>query len=458
MMKRMLCIWLPDWPPSEMDLFEASAALEVLAGQCERFSPVVGIEPAAVPDSLMLDVTGLTHLFGGEVALMEKIVGHFQRRELAVRVSIADTLGAAWAIAHFYRPSSCHLIPPGQTVDALQPLPIRALRLPEETVDRLRQLGIGRIGQLEALPRREITSRLGPELIRRWDQAIGHLAEPVRAHRPPPEFQADWSPEHPTTRRETIEAAIEQLVARIARQLLARGQGVLRMTCRLEWERGTEALREAASGDLHSTLTVGLFEPTASAGHLVALLQMQWDRLRLPGPISSLSIAAASTAPLILRQREMFACRGDAARRPSRHIAGLIDRLSSRLGRRSVLHAKLLSDAQPERAYRYEPLVGGPRRRRVRRPELPPRPLRLLPRPLALTATSTTSAGPPLEFRAYGEEHCLAESWGPERIETGWWRGRTIGRDYYQIATTTGRRFWLFCSLRDGRWFLHGVF
>jgi protein ImuB len=81
-----------------------------------------------------------------------------------------------------------------------------------------------------------------------------------------------------------------------------------------------------------------------------------------------------------------------------------------------------------------------------------------LPRPLLLMATSVAPDGPPLGFRHGGEEHKIVHAWGPERIETGWWRGRPVGRDYYRVETTAGRRFWLFRRLRDGKWFLHGSF
>ena len=118
-------------------------------------------------------------------------------------------------------------------------------------------------------------------------------------------------------------------------------------------------------------------------------------------------------------------------------------------------------DAQPELAWRYDPLLDGSRRRRrsvFETTGLPPRPLRLLCRPISLRSKSTAPDGPPLLFQLRNREHRVAQSWGPERIETGWWRGQVIGRDYYRIETVDGRRFWLFRRLRDGRWFLHGVF
>jgi protein ImuB len=86
------------------------------------------------------------------------------------------------------------------------------------------------------------------------------------------------------------------------------------------------------------------------------------------------------------------------------------------------------------------------------------RPLRLFPQPFALDVVSVVPDGPPLVFTWGGMERRIERTWGPERIQTGWWRARGVGRDYYRVETSLGHRFWLFRQLADGRWFLHGVF
>jgi protein ImuB len=143
----------------------------------------------------------------------------------------------------------------------------------------------------------------------------------------------------------------------------------------------------------------------------------------------------------------------------TQQTADLIDRLASRLGRDRILAVRLLAEAQPERAYRYESLVA--KRRNTRRSpprDLPPRPLQLLRRPVRLAAVAIVPDGPPLHFTLPSGQQRVARSWGPERIQTGWWRGQPIHRDYYRVETTTGTRYWLFRRRTDGAWFLHGVF
>jgi protein ImuB len=82
----------------------------------------------------------------------------------------------------------------------------------------------------------------------------------------------------------------------------------------------------------------------------------------------------------------------------------------------------------------------------------------LLNRPLAARVWSVVPGGPLTRLQWQGEDERIWRSWGPERIQTGWWRGQPANRDYYQVETASGRRYWLFRRLRDGRWFLHGLF
>ena len=428
-----------------------------------RFSPLVAVESAPAPESLLLDITGVAHLFGGETALLETVAGDFISRGWDLRAAVADTIGAAWAIAHFgksfvvppsggfsagfrlkpvLRTPEYIVVPSDATLALLRPLPIEALRLPEPTVALLHQLGIRRIEQLEAIPREELSSRFGPHLLEQWDRAVGRLAEPLPTYEPPPAMAASWSAEYPTDRRETIEAALEHLAGRVAALLLQRGCGAMQLECRLECVSG-EPVR----------ISVGLFHPTAWAKHLVELLRVRLDVVRIASPVRSVHLAATLAAPLELRQQELFS--DGFSRRHPRHWSALIDRLSNRLGHAAVMRVRLLPDAQPELAYRYFPMVarrGRAASRGAAAPEMPPRPLRLL------TAPAPLAAGLPSQFRFSGRLHQVAQTWGPERIETGWWRGQAAARDYYRIETTTGRRFWIFRRLQDDRWFLHGVF
>ncbi len=449
-------------------------ALEKLAEHSERYSPTVGIESGDRPEGLLLDITGVARLFGGEAPLAKAIAHDLTRWGLVVRLGLADTIGAAWAAARYgaatapgNSPSAAGTIADIRSLpDDLGPLPIEALRLSADIVNRLHQLGIDRIAQLEALPRADLSSRFTPQLLRRMDQAAGRLAEAIPGHRAAPKFQVEWSPEYPTTRRSTIAAAIEKLIRALCEKLASHGRGAVQVECRLLCPPHPPVRME-----------VGMFEPSTRWRHVFGLVELRLERLRLPGPVAAVLVSAPATAALVYEQRELFSDEGVdlcAGRNPTtplpssgrqrRTLAGLVDRLSSRLGPRAVLGVRLLADAQPELAWRGEPLVERLTRRTARRHrELPPRPLRLRRRPIALAATSigpghVGDRGCLVQFSLRGRQHRIARCWGPERIETGWWRGRAVGRDYYRVETTQGTHCWLFRRLRDGKWFLQGLF
>ena len=490
------------------------AALEHLAAACEEFSPTIALaetsDDGKEVDSLYLDVTGLAPLFGGQAALARRIVKRFHQRRLLARVALADTFCAAWGIAHygfgvgqtFVSVEQCplladknvcpttFLVPPGQTRAAVEPLPLAALRLDDETLDLLAQLGLTCVGDLLRLPRESLPSRFGPALIRRLDEAVGDVGEAMIPFRSPPEFSAGWSLEYPTARRDHIEHVLAHLVRHLACALADQNQGALALSVRLSCLAGRSV-----------ELDVGLFEPSDRPEHLLDLARLRLERLALPEAVERIVVAAPRTAAIVPRQFELFTESKRDPGAPGRELARLVDRLSSRLGSPCVVRSRLSASAQPELAYRQEPIVGGSRvggeslrRHRVghapraarrtgyskklgesiRLPqlsrerhaerallaELGPlhRPLFLRSPPTAVEVIAVAPDGPPRVFHDQGEAHLIVRHWGPERIETSWWRGRLVRRDYYRVETRAGRCFWLFRRLGDGRWFLHGEF
>ncbi len=444
-------------------------ALEELAEWCRRFSPIVGCEEA--DSSLLLDVTGLGPLFGGEQALADRIVRALHERALTARVAIADTLGAAWAVAHF-ADLACEtsdasailsalrvplIVPAGQTWGALAALPVEALRLPPETCALLAEIGLQRIEQLAALPRDTLRSRFGPRVLENLDRACGAAAEAIVARAAPEELEFAWSLEYPTDRRETIELVLAPLVARACDALAQQGRGVLRLQCRFEYEHPPA-----------DDFVVGLYRPSASARHVGDLVRLKLESLGFREPVATIRVAVLAVDRLEVHQQALFDSDPDSRsnREAPRALATLVDRLSNRLGPDAVVRPRLLAGAQPEFACQYQPLSSLATRRRKKthggRPAETPvagdRPLRLEPKPLPLSVVSLAPEGPPVTFRLAGRDERVVRVWGPERIETGWWRTRCVRRDYYQVETARGARYWLFRHLNSGKWFLHGVF
>ena len=118
------------------------AALQRLTGWCLRYAPQVSAVP---PDEVWIDVTGTAHLHGGENSLLRDLLDHLAVHGITARAAIADTPGAAHAVARFGARGAT-VVTPGETVEAITPLPIEALRLPSETTDGLRLLGFEQVG------------------------------------------------------------------------------------------------------------------------------------------------------------------------------------------------------------------------------------------------------------------------------------------------------------------------
>ena len=437
-------------------------ALQRWAGWLERFSPVVGLEDGERPSSLLLDIRGCGRLFGGEEQLLDTLVAGMVRKGRTVRAAIAETVGAAWAVSHYaVAPSSARpspsatrssgwgerwVVAPGECGLLLPALPIEALRLPATTLVLLQELGIWRIGPLLDLPRDELTCRFGPELLQRLDQAWGDLPEPILPYRLPPVARADWVFDEPVFQRQALEAVGERLIRELVEELRSRGEGITQLECYY-----------FSAQDVPRQGTIQVYEPTINAAHLAELFRLRLEQEKRLGEIGALRLMVRSSEPLRYRQGNLFAVQQEEA--GPHEFGQLVDRLRSRLGRRAIVQPRLIPDAQPEEACRYEPFDERSARYVGRRPPVDGhRPITLLPRPWAIRVVAVVPEGPPIRLDWAGKQYRVRQCWGPERIETGWWRGCPVARDYYQVELERALRWWIFREREQGSWFLHGIF
>jgi protein ImuB len=465
-MEPSLAVYEED-PPAD------TRALRKLAAWAERYSPTVGLEENPRPECLLLDITGCAPYFHGEERLAQRALAEFGKEGWKVRIAVSDTVGAAWGLAHHVE--NYYVAPPGEIENILLPLPVAALRLPEETLENLLELGIERIGQLVELPRAGLPGRFGSLVIERLDQALGRLVEPIISCRFGSEVQVRCSFEYPTERREVLHHALEQLLDRLVEMLRERHRGAKHLECCFYHEAAAPV-----------RIDVQLFRPSRSAVHLGKLLHARLEHIRMDEPVSGIRLRVPVVEVMPERQFELF----DAEEPREEELSALIDRLVSRLGREAVTFASVVPDPQPEYACRFDPTIakevrsegrgtrGAGRRVRSKKREagdeeqwvsnssrfssltsrpLTRRPVQVwpVPEPLEILALAQ---GLPAHLRRCGKEYTVQQAWGPERIETGWWRGQDIHRDYYIVETAAGTRWWIFRRHDDGRWFLHGCF
>lgn len=423
-----------------------AAALHQAAAWCQRFSPLVATEE---PDSLLLNITGCSHLFGGELQMAEQAVAQLRTRGYIARAAIAGTPSAAWAVAH-YHAATVHVVLPGQLADALHPLPIAALRLATAVIQTLRELDVHRIGQLVQLPLQLLPSRFGPEILYRLDQALGEIGDPLTPEKVVEPDEVSWTFEPPCSDRRVMEWVLEHLLGKLLERLHPRQQGIQRLECHF-FRDPTDFRR----------LSVGLLQPSASLLYVMDLLRLHQERADWGGEITAVTLRAVA-APLTVHQGRIFD--SDPWSERLRQFPVLLEVLSNRLGKQAVLRPYLQADAQPECAWRYEPWLEQDLAAAAKAAAGPPnrqafyRPPRLRGAPVAVKGFSMWPQGPPARFEWGRRSWVVACWWGPERIETGWWRGADIRRDYYLVETTTAERFWLFRVMDQEQWFLHGTF
>ena len=216
-------------------------------------------------------------------------------------------------------------------------------------------------------------------------------------------------------------------------------------------------------------IQTGLYQPTSSPAELTKLLKIQLEQYTLPAAVHGIRVAAAIVSQRTDQQNTLL---DDHENRAPQALGQLVNRLSSRLGRAAVAGVQLLAEAEAERSFQYVALTGdgrwtGNRRQRAFGSSATARrlhhaagwrPLGLKAQPIRLRVVSVAPNGPPVSFSFGNRMHPVAHYWGPERMETGWWRGGLVRRDYYRVQDQSGCRFWVFRDLENGDWFLHGEF
>jgi protein ImuB len=478
-----------------VDAAADDAALRRLSLWATRYTPTASpYDEENGADGFFLDIEGASHLFGGEERLLADLSARLEKNfALPARLAIADTPGAAWALSRFH-PARSSILPSGEEAEALSPLPIEALRLSPETRAMLRRLGFKSVGSLLDKPRAPFAARFSTQLLRRLDQALGRLDEPLVPIVPPPVYHSLRYLLEPIVTQEAVVALASRLMGTLAHVLTRDDVGA--RTLKLSLYR--------VDGEV-KTLDIALTLPTRSAAHVARMIALKLDAAAASDDagfgFEAIGLAVTRAEPMPARQMELNvnpyaqvlgrrpslegrSFEGDLRGPPQdedERCAALIDALRQRLGPHSVRRFEAVASHIPERAEALAPVTGGALACLApeQKTEKPcPRPLLLLPHAEPTEVTALVPDGPPRRFCWRGVTYEVAGAEGPERIGAEWWRapppnppplagkGKEGGptRDYYLVEDLRGHRFWLF---REGlygretaaaRWFVHGLF
>ncbi|MDH4992472.1 DNA polymerase Y family protein [Aquamicrobium lusatiense] len=412
----------------------------------QRFSPIVAVDP---PDGIVIESTGADHLHGGEAAMLDALIGRLTLSGVAARAAIADTWGAAHALAR-YRADPVLIGGAGKGEALISPLPLEALRLPDSISAGLRDLGFAAISDLIAQPRAPLTRRFGPELCRRLDQALGVAAEPITPLRPEDMIEARRSFVEPIGAAETIARYIGKLVASLCDILEQRGLGARRL----------DLLCHRVDNRIE-TVRIGLARPVREPKRLTRLL---CDKIETIDPglgIEIMALAATRVEPLEARQATT-----SLIDTPEPDLSGLIDVLANRVGARAIYRFAPVASDVPERSVCRIPALAADTG--AGWPNHWPRPSRLLMRPEPIETMALLPDHPPNWISWRGVRRRVRRADGPERVSGEWWKRDAelaAVRDYFRIEDDAGERFWVFragdgedATTGSHRWFMHGIF
>ena len=452
----------PDLDVRAHDEAADSRLLARLAEWCGRYTPWTAIDPASTGAGrlgggagLWLDISGCAHLCGGEAALLGDLVKRMAGLGFAASAAVAETAGAAWALARLAR-TPVSIVPQGEVAARLRPLPIEGLRLPAAALQHLRRLGLRRIGDLMALPRAPLAARFGETLLLTLDQALGRADEPLSPRRPQPEFLARLAFAEPLGHLSGVTAVVALLAAEVSRRLQAAQRGARQLELACYRSDGSLARIEA-----------GTSRPSAAEAHLSRLLRDKLEGLDVGFGIEVMTLAASVAEPHRPSQTAIALDGTEAAMADS--LGALIDHLSNRLGAQAVVWLAPHASHIPERAFREIPALSSPAPAGPMPRPHQPRPLTLFPSPEPIEVVAPVPEGPPALFRWRRLQHRIIAAEGPERIAPEWWRSDAAAdlgaasRDYYRLEDADGSRFWVY---REGpyradappRWYLHGLF
>lgn len=425
---------------------EADAvALLALTDWAARFSPAAAADP---PDGLLLDITGVAHLWGGEAAMIADLLARLAKQAIGARAAAAETAGAARALARF-APDATTVAGREETLARLAPLPVQALRLETAEAAQLGRLGLTTIGRLAGVPRAQLARRFGSAVVTRLDRALGRAPESLTFRRPLTPWLARLAFAEPISAPADLARATTDAVARLCARLESEGRGARR------FEIAFHRLDGAAPA-LEAGLSLAGRDPAA----IRRLFLPRLERIDPGFGIEVVTLLAEDVEAIRPRQRRLD---GEATIAPEDGLAPFVDRLTNRWGAAAVWRAEPRPSHLPERSVIRRPPLAPATAGLGWNPETP-RPLRLLRRPEAIEVIAPIPDDPPVFFRWRGLPHRVRRAEGPERLEREWWRdqgGRA--RDYYRVEDEAGGRFWLFRSGLFGldeqpSWWLHGLF
>jgi protein ImuB len=436
----------------------ADKLLKNLSRWCMRYTPIVAIDP---PDGLILDATGCAHLWKGETAYINDITTRLKNFGYNVQAAISDTIGCSWALSRFSKGNT--IIKTGDHMNELLAMPPEALRLEEQTAERLHKLGLKYVKDFIGMPRQSLRRRFGDDFLKKLDRALGYEEEFIQPVEEVEPFQERLLSFEPIITLAGIETALTQLLDNIYKKLSHEQKGLR-----------AASLKCFMTDGKIQCIEISTTHPTNNRQHIFKLFELKFNTINPEAGIEVFLLEVKKVAEITPVQEKLWDVfsPGWHGKEPGkekecnsalfpRSLSELLDRLTAKFGEGHIKRFVPDQHYWPERSFK--PATNINESASVEWKTTRPRPLQLLDNPEPIEVTAPIPDYPPMNFRHKGTLHKIVNADGPERIEQEWWLSDGEHRDYYYVEDEEGRRYWLFRlghydADKNYGWFLHGYF
>ncbi len=411
---------------------------------------------SALSYGLILDISGTERLHKGEQQLCERILNALSRAGIQAYLAIASSSSAAQAFARssLSPENAIRIFSSENFHEEVKKLSLDFLRLGGSKKESLKEIGLSNIGDLLCLPRKQLLSRFGMQLLLCLDQLLGYSEEALAWIHPKQQIFVERHFPFPLERKEALHISLEELL----RELLFRlSKAKLQAAAFLFSFEGIDERRSAEESFFSIRKELRLSQASASTAHIRSVIFPFLETLKVPSGVSLLRIDARHCCTADEEQENAF---GHPSLRVSQaEKKEFLNLLNQKLGPRGVNMVKVTEDYFPEKAFSFSPASNGAFRISESLPEQDKfYPAKIFKKPEALLATALLPDRPPSQIIYRGIKTRICQGIGPERISPPWWEeDQDEEREYFTVQDEHGNWFWIYRGRQSMQWFLHGV-
>lgn len=458
--KRSNSLWYALYFPqlAEQSATQQTRILNQLAGLVQQVSSSVSLHPLA----LVCEIRSSLKYFGGidviHQRLQQAIGPALVEQDLPERFLYAASPTVSGSLLLARSGHNALVYRKDNLRSALGQLSTEVLQLNKEQNRRLYNMGVRHLRDIWRLPTDGLRKRFGSEFINQLNKALGKAPEPTRNYLPPPAFTTAYDLPYELENLDRLLPVADEMLAQLCEFLRRRDLSSSQLLFSLQHEKRSR-----------TEVRLGLRQPSRCREHLLLLLETHFSQLSIPAPVVAVKLEVEQFDAFIshsdsLLQEDRAGPQQQQYPQQQNKLNQFMEQLQARLGNQPVKHIHTLAEHCPEYACQQsdyeeygdykEPgelrkLTAQQADSESRQVANNPRPFWLLPEPVQLVLK---------HGRLYHRKPITLIS-GPERIETRWWSGPDVRRDYYVAQEANGSRLWIYHERRsECNWYLHGFF